>query len=234
MINDLINKNNIFWENCWSVTTEFRGMKGIPGEEIKEDFGKPWQGFLSSWCSSDAFFSRKAGQQRNPCGKYTWGHLMSLMLALMKTFKSRTWQDHNDIVSLLKLHHDSLLRPSTASFSPLLQALFLKALPDTVSVCWSPSWSWLPGKFNLQHWQVREERHSHVILNPSSIGQLSVRILIIRRMRAVATWWDRKECDVILVFHWVTYWYFLARLDDKWTTQQSCLRRAQRSGAQRS
>ena len=174
MINDLINKNNIFWENCWSVTTEFRGMKGIPGEEIKEDFGKPWQGFLSSWCSSDAFFSRKAGQQRNPCGKYTWGHLMSLMLALMKTFKSRTWQDHNDIVSLLKLHHDSLLRPSTASFSSLLQALFLKALPDTVSVCWSPSWSWLPGKFNLQHWQVREEtltRDSESIIHRPALSK---------------------------------------------------------------
>ena len=41
MINDFINKNSIFWGNCGSVTTEFGGMKGIPGEEREEGFRDP-------------------------------------------------------------------------------------------------------------------------------------------------------------------------------------------------
>lgn len=215
MINDFINKN-IFWEHCWSV----------PTEEIKEDFGKPWQGCLTLWFHPMLHSPGRQCSKETDAGACTQCHLMSLVLVLMKTFNTELYT----IIMRQQVCWDCimtrfLLLPNSSFFSSLPQATVLRTLPNLVPVCWPPSQSRLPGKHNLKHWQVQDNRHSHGILNLSPTGHLAVRILIVRRRRVAVTWWVREKYDGVLVIHWDASWYFFAYLDDKWTNTTVVLKK---------
>lgn len=228
MTNDFINKNSIFpgrlWKcHHWIQRNERYSWRRKRGRfwETLTGAGVSWEGcwreFGGAWlCGVHSILHwvlREAVGPRNWCGKGTWCHLMSLMLVFMKTFKSRTSQDCDEIASLLKLHHDSF--SSSAQYCPSLPFYRHRSQERSLIQFLSDLHLWVGFLGNSTCNTGRSEKTD---------VHMGFRIC---HQQASSRWRSdhqkeegcgyREECYGILAIYWDATRDFLAQLDDKWT-----------------